>query len=78
MLNQLTISEAAAGLRQKKFSARELMQSCLDRVKAVDSKVKAFLSYDEKDALTQADAADKRLATGNAVTSLTGIPIGMA
>ena len=77
MLNQLTISEAAAGLRQKKFSARELMQSCLDRVKAVDSKVKAFLSYDEKDALAQADAADKRLASGNAASPLLGIPIGM-
>src|SRR5688500_11590591 len=76
MLNQLTISEAADGLRQKKFSARELMQACLDRVKRVDGKVKAFLSYDEQDALAQADTADKRLAGGNA-TPLAGIPIGM-
>src|SRR5688572_28171871 len=77
MLNQLTISEAAAGLRQKKFSARELMQACLERVKTVDGKVKAFLSYDEKDALAQADAADKRLADRTAVSPLTGIPIGL-
>lgn len=77
MLNQLTISEAAPGLRQKKFSARELMQACLDRVKAVDGKVKAFLSYDEKDALAQADEADKRLADGTAVSPLTGIPVGL-
>lgn len=76
MLNQLTISEAADGLRQKKFSARELTQSCIDRVKQVDGKVKAFLSYDEKDALAQADAADKLLA-GNSGTALTGIPIGI-
>ena len=76
MLNQLTISEAAEGLRAKKFSARELMQSCLDRVKAVDGKVKAFLSYDEADALAQAEAADKRIAAGTA-TALTGIPIGI-
>ena len=76
MLNQLTISEAAEGLRARKFSARELMQSCLDRVKAVDGKVKAFLSYDEADALTQADSADQRIAAGTA-TALTGIPIGI-
>ena len=76
MLNQLTISEAAEGLRQKKFSARELMQACIDRVKKVDAKVKAFLSYDEQDAQAQADAADKLLANGGA-TPLTGIPIGM-
>lgn len=76
MLNQLTISEAADGLRQKKFSARELTQSCIDRVKQVDGKVKAFLSYDEKDALSQADAADKLLSS-NSGTALTGIPIGI-
>src|SRR5687767_3872341 len=77
MLNQLTIFEAAAGLRQKKFSARELMQACLSRVKAVDGKVKAFLSYDEQDALAQADAADKCFADGSASSQLAGIPIGM-
>jgi aspartyl-tRNA(Asn)/glutamyl-tRNA(Gln) amidotransferase subunit A len=77
MLNQLTISEAAAGLRQKKFSARELMQACLSRVQAVDGKVKAFLSYDEKDAFAQADAADKCFADGSATSQLAGIPIGM-
>jgi aspartyl-tRNA(Asn)/glutamyl-tRNA(Gln) amidotransferase subunit A len=76
MLNQLTISEAADGLRHKKFSARELTQSCLERVKKVDTKVKAFLSFDEADALAQADAADKLLAQKSG-TSLTGIPIGI-
>ncbi|HEX7861856.1 MAG TPA: Asp-tRNA(Asn)/Glu-tRNA(Gln) amidotransferase subunit GatA [Verrucomicrobiae bacterium] len=76
MLNQLTISEAIEGLRAKKFSARELMQSCIDRVKQVDGKVKAFLSYDEQDALTQADAADKILGDGKG-GPLTGIPIGI-
>jgi aspartyl-tRNA(Asn)/glutamyl-tRNA(Gln) amidotransferase subunit A len=76
MLNQLTISEAAEGLRAKKFSARELMAACLDRVKAVDGKVKAFLSYDEKDAQAQADTADKMLAEGRG-GPLTGIPIGI-
>jgi aspartyl-tRNA(Asn)/glutamyl-tRNA(Gln) amidotransferase subunit A len=76
MLNRLTISEAAEGLRTKNFSARELMQFCLERVKAVDGKVKAFLSYDEKDALAQADAADKLLANGKG-GPLTGIPIGI-
>ena len=76
MLNQLTISEAAEGLRAKKFSARELMQACLDRVKHVDGKVKAFLSYDEADAFAQAETADNLLASGQG-GSLTGIPIGI-
>ena len=78
MLNQLTISEAADRLRKKEFSARELMQSCLDRVQAVDSKVKAFLSFDANDALAQADAADTALSQNPTDTRpLLGIPIGM-
>lgn len=78
MLNQLTISEAARGLRKKDFSARELMQACLDRVQKVDDQVKAFLSYDAPDALAQADAADRALAANPAdARPLLGIPLGM-
>ena len=78
MLNRLSISEAAAQLRQKKFSARELMQACLERVKQVDGTVKAFLSYDEQDALAQAEAADQALAQNtNDPRLLLGIPIGL-
>ena len=78
MLNQLTISEAARGLRKKEFSARELMQACLDRVSKVDSKVKAFLSYDLNDALAQADAADRAFSENpNDPRELLGIPLGM-
>ncbi|HEV8543024.1 MAG TPA: Asp-tRNA(Asn)/Glu-tRNA(Gln) amidotransferase subunit GatA [Verrucomicrobiae bacterium] len=78
MLNQLTISEASARLRKREFSARELMQACLDRVRQVDRKVKAFLSYDENDALAQADAADKLLAENpNVAHPLLGVPIGL-
>src|SRR6476646_4815293 len=78
MLNELTISQAAARLRKKEISARELMQSCIDRVNQVDGKVKAFLSFDTEDALAQADAADKRLREHpSESTPLTGIPIGI-
>jgi aspartyl-tRNA(Asn)/glutamyl-tRNA(Gln) amidotransferase subunit A len=78
MLNELTISEAAGRLRKKEFSARELMQACIDRVNKVDQQVKAFLSFDPADALAQAEAADKRLREHpTEITSLTGIPIGI-
>jgi 2,4-dienoyl-CoA reductase-like NADH-dependent reductase (Old Yellow Enzyme family) len=56
MLNELTIAEAARRVRAKEISARALTQACIDRVKQVDGKVKAFLSYNEADALAQADA----------------------
>lgn len=78
MLNKLTIFEAVAGLRRKEFSARELMQSCLERIRQVDGRVKAFLSYDETHALKQADAADQRLRGNDPDHSpLLGLPVAL-
>src|SRR5690349_8078016 len=58
MLNELTIAEAARRVRAKEISARDLAQACIDRVKTVDGQVKAFMSYDEADALAQAAVID--------------------
>ena len=63
-LNQLTISELAARLAQREISARQIMQSCLDQIMRVEPKIHAFISYNDKDALSQADAADKEISRG--------------
>ncbi len=79
MLNRLTISELTAKLAKREVSAREVMQSCLDQIGRVDGKIHAFISHDDKDALAQADAADRLLSQGggNASLPLLGIPIGI-
>ncbi len=76
-LSQKPAGELAALLAGKKISARELMQSCIDSVAAVDDKVGAFLGFDEKDAFRQADESDARRAAGNARGLLDGIPVGL-
>jgi aspartyl-tRNA(Asn)/glutamyl-tRNA(Gln) amidotransferase subunit A len=79
MLNQLTIFELAARIAKKEVSAREAMQACLDQVRRVDGRIKAFLSLDTADALRQADAADQALAGGatHAQKPLLGVPIAV-
>src|SRR5690349_20531932 len=79
MLNQLTISQLTARLTKRECSAREVMQSCLDRIQHVDGQIKAFISYDSADALAQADAADKALADGeeHEQRPLLGVPIAV-
>jgi aspartyl-tRNA(Asn)/glutamyl-tRNA(Gln) amidotransferase subunit A len=79
MFNQLTISELAAKLAKREVSAREITQSCLDRIARVDGKIHAFISHDSADALAQADAADKQIASGAtfAQKPLLGIPIAI-
>jgi aspartyl-tRNA(Asn)/glutamyl-tRNA(Gln) amidotransferase subunit A len=78
MLNQLTISELTAKLAKREVSAREIMQSCLDQIAKVDGKIYAFISHDDRDALAQAEAADRQIAAAqNAQKPLLGIPIAI-
>ncbi|MCX6913975.1 MAG: amidase family protein, partial [Verrucomicrobia bacterium] len=79
MLNQLTISELVAKLKSREVSARAATQACLDRIQRVDGEIKAFISYDAADALAQADAADRALASGQAHDDqpLLGVPVGI-
>ena len=79
MLNRLTISELASKLAKRETSARDATQACLDQIRRVDGNIKAFLSHDAEDALAQADAADKALASGatHARQPLLGVPIAL-
>jgi len=76
-LNELTIREARAGLREKKFSSLELTQACLDAISSRDKEINAFVSVTEKDALVGARSFDKKLAGGEELPALAGIPVGI-
>ncbi|HXN86158.1 MAG TPA: amidase, partial [Candidatus Binataceae bacterium] len=75
-LNRLTIAEAAALLRKRQISSRELTRACLARIAAVDPQLNAFITVCEREALEQADAADKRIAAGD-TPALCGIPLAI-
>lgn len=74
-LNELTISQAIAGLQSKKFSSVELTRACLDRIKSTDDKIKSFITVTENYALLQAEKADKRIQSGDEKDNfLLGVP----
>ncbi|BBO89992.1 Asp-tRNA(Asn)/Glu-tRNA(Gln) amidotransferase subunit GatA [Desulfosarcina ovata] len=75
-LHELTIQQASGLLQNKEISSRELTRAVLDRIEAVDARIGAYLTVDAEGAMAQAEAADQRLAAGNAVP-LTGIPLGI-
>ena len=79
MLNQLTISELVANLAKREATSRAATQACLERIQKVDGQLRAFLSYDAPDALSQADAADLALAAGetHAQKPLLGVPVAI-
>jgi aspartyl-tRNA(Asn)/glutamyl-tRNA(Gln) amidotransferase subunit A len=79
MLNQLTLSELTGKLARREVSSRQIVEDCLARIDRVDPAIHAFLSVDRADALAQADAADKALASGVTLQQkpLLGMPIGI-
>jgi aspartyl-tRNA(Asn)/glutamyl-tRNA(Gln) amidotransferase subunit A len=73
-LYDLTIAEARDLLVKREISSRQLTQAVLDRIAAVDARVRAYVTVTEDIALAQADAADARIRAGDAAP-LTGIPV---
>ncbi|MDQ8203677.1 Asp-tRNA(Asn)/Glu-tRNA(Gln) amidotransferase subunit GatA [Pelagicoccus sp. SDUM812003] len=72
-----TASELSELLDKKELSAVELTKTVIERTKAVEDRVAAFNSYDEADALKQAEASDLRRAGGKTLGPLDGIPVGI-
>jgi len=75
-LHELTVTEASKGLQEKKFSSSELTSACLERIRAVEPKLHAFVTLTEEQALEQARKADFLLGSGE-VRPLLGIPISI-
>lgn len=74
----LSLVEAREGLRKGDFSSRELTQAYLDRIEQLDEILKSFLTLTPDLALSQADAADKKLKKGgDDLPALLGLPIAV-
>ncbi|HZE87375.1 MAG TPA: amidase, partial [Methylomirabilota bacterium] len=75
-IKNMTITKAQGGLKQKTFSSVELTKAYLERIKQVESKVNAFVTVTEEEALQNAKAADEKLAKGEK-SALLGIPLSI-
>lgn len=73
----LTIKETGDLLRRGETSSRELTQAALDRIRRENGRVNAFVTLCEDIALSQADAADKMLGSGDRLSPLCGVPMGI-
>src|SRR3954467_11517967 len=72
LMSLVAVAKAIAG---KKFSSREVTQSCLDRIAQWQPRVNAFMAIEAEEALAAADAADADLAKGKNLGSLHGVPM---
>ena len=77
----LDLRGALEGLRTGKFSSVELTKSCLERIKKVDSKVLAYLTVLEEEALLSASKCDEIISQKGASAfdemPLLGVPYSL-
>ena len=72
-----SIRELHQQLISKERSAVEITQAALDRIQAVEPQVHSFLQVTGDRALEQAQQVDAKLAAGEEIGLLAGIPIGI-
>jgi aspartyl-tRNA(Asn)/glutamyl-tRNA(Gln) amidotransferase subunit A len=72
-----SIRELHKQLIKKERSAVEITQEALDRIQALEPKLHSFLCVTAQQALEQARAVDAKIAAGEEIGILAGIPIGI-
>ena len=73
----LSISDTAKLIEKGEISPVAVVESCLQRVKAVGSSLDAFITLTPEIALEQARRAEEEIAAGNYRGPLHGIPFGL-
>jgi len=72
-----TLGELAEALTSGRLTARALVERSLDRIRARDGRLNAFVALDEAGALQASEESDARLARGAARSPLEGVPLSI-
>ena len=76
-LYQHTAKELRQKLLGKECSAAEIAQSVFSRIDACEERVGAYVTLDRENALAAAEAVDKKIAAGEEIGPLAGIPVAV-
>lgn len=76
-LYQLSASEIARQIKDKTLSCREVTDAFLARIEEVESRVQSFVTVTDEDARIRADELDARLARGEDIGPLGGVPVAL-
>jgi len=72
-----TALELAALIKEKKLSAVEALEACLEKIEKNDSSYNAFLSVSKENALARAKEVQSRIDKGEIFSPLAGVPIAI-
>ncbi|MBE6837649.1 MAG: Asp-tRNA(Asn)/Glu-tRNA(Gln) amidotransferase subunit GatA [Ruminococcus sp.] len=72
-----TAVELSSMLKNKEISSVDLTNSVFDRIEKVEGKVDAYVTLNKENALLKAQEIDAKIANGEELHPLAGIPIGI-
>jgi aspartyl-tRNA(Asn)/glutamyl-tRNA(Gln) amidotransferase subunit A len=72
-----TVMEAAASVGRGEVTPSELVEAALARISSLNGALNSFVAIDPEGARAQAVALERRLAAGEQVGALAGVPIGV-
>lgn len=75
-ITDLSIAELRSKIQKRELSAVQTTEAFLKRIKELDPKLNSFISLNEK-VLDEAKAIDQRLAAGESVGPLAGMPLAI-
>jgi aspartyl-tRNA(Asn)/glutamyl-tRNA(Gln) amidotransferase subunit A len=76
-LTQFSAAQLAQKIKSKQVSCREVTDEFLSRIESVEPQVKAFVTVTADEARRRADSLDSRLAAGEDIGPLGGVPVGV-
>lgn len=76
-ITELTVHELKEKLEKKELTSYEIIKAYIEKIEEKEKDVQAFVTTLEKDALEKAEEIDKKIASGEIVEKLAGIPIGI-
>jgi Asp-tRNA(Asn)/Glu-tRNA(Gln) amidotransferase A subunit family amidase len=76
-LHAVSAVDGARLIRDGVITSQQLVEACLERIRAVDKDVMAWAFLDPEYALSQAKAADEQRGSGAVLGPLHGVPVGI-
>ncbi len=76
-IHTLTVHQLHEKLKSREISSRELTAAVLAQVEKAEPRVKAYVTITAEEALEKAREVDRRIASGEELKALTGIPMAL-
>jgi aspartyl-tRNA(Asn)/glutamyl-tRNA(Gln) amidotransferase subunit A len=76
-IQAMTAFEIKKGIEEGKFTSEEIVKKLFERIKEVDPKIEAYITFCEEEAIKSAKAVDEKVKKGEKLGKFAGVPIAI-